>query len=173
MGISKFRRLGLVLLPGLVTVLLVLAACAGTTETIYVTKEVIKEVPVEKIVIVKEIVEVPVEKIVIKEVEVIKVVEKPVVVKELVTQQVIVEKIVTVEVAAAVDARPLNPELTTPYVRSSTVPATYNESPRNAALVAAGKLPKVADRIGNDPNVITSPDVLENGAECSQECVNV
>ena len=64
MGISKFRRLGLVLLPGLVTAVLVLAACSGATETVYVTKEVIKEVPVEKIVTVKEIVEVPVEKIV-------------------------------------------------------------------------------------------------------------
>jgi peptide/nickel transport system substrate-binding protein len=160
----------------------ILVACAGAAPApIIVTREVVKDIIVEKpviqevvkeVIVEKEVEGKTIEKIVIVEKPVENVVEKTIVVEKEVIKEVEVEVIVTKEVVVTdyvvkevtktnvitKAARELNPAVTTGYVRSTTIPATYNESPRNAALVAAGKLPKVADRIGNEPNVITSPD---------------
>ena len=86
-------------------------------ETVVVTKEVVKEVPVE-VVVTKEVV---------KEVEVEKIVEVP---KEVVREVV---RIVEVEKPTIV---------------------RYGEAPQLAQLVAAGKLPPVAERLPSNPMVI-------------------
>ena len=115
------RKLTLTLIAMGIALVFAAAACAGETEVVkevvtveverVVEKEVVREVPVEKIVTVevvmeKEVVrEVPVEKEVVREVEVEKivevekvvVVEKEVEVLKEIVKEVIVEKVVTVE----------------------------------------------------------------------------
>ena len=128
----------------------VLASCGGEApapetkivevpKEVIVEKEVIKEVPVVEVVekeVVKTV-EVPGETVVVeKEVEVIKTVEVPVeTIKEVV-------KVVEIPVALLPD---------------------FGEAPQLAQLVAAGQLPPVADRIGQDPLVISVPEIGRYG----------
>ena len=95
-------------------------------EPVVIEKEVIKEVEVEKVV--------EVEKEVIKEVEVEKVVE---VVKE-------VEAKMEKEPARS----PLIGDIEGITVLTDFVPSTYSEAPELAAMVAAGELPPVEERVG-------------------------
>ena len=149
-------------------------ACATPTPaTIYEDVVITREVIVEKPVIQEVLKEVIVTKIVEKQIEVV--IEMPIIVEKQIIKEVPVEVVVlketkrtiTVQKEIVVDVikeapkvvtRDLSPATTQGYIRSATVPATYNESPANAKLVASGKLPKVADRVGSMPNVITSPD---------------
>ena len=132
------------------TLLAVALAACGETEApqtqivevpkeIIVEKEVIKEVPVVQVVekeVVKTV-EVPGETVVIeKEVEVVKTIEVPV--------ETIKEVVKVVEVPVA-----LLPE--------------FGEAPSLAQLVAAGKILPVADRIGQDPLVISVPEIGRYG----------
>ncbi len=141
------RTLLLVLFASLLTV--ALAACgedaAPATQIIevpreiIVEKEVIKEVPVVQVVekeVVKTV-EVPGETVVVeKEVEIIRTVEVPV--------EKIKEVVKVVEVPTT-----LLPE--------------FGEAPELAQLVAAGKLPPVAERIGEDPLIITGQEIGRYG----------
>ena len=97
------------------------AACAAEKETVIVEKEVIVEVPVERIVtidkevpvervVIEEVIreiEIPVERVVIEEVEVERIVEVEKIVKEV--EIVEVEKIVEVEVEKVAIATPTQP----------------------------------------------------------------
>ena len=160
----------MVLLVALSAVLaIVLAACAGETaapqvieKEVIVTQEVVREVPVEKVVtqeIVKTI-EVPVEKVVTQEVikEVMVPGETVVVTKEVV-KEVPVEVVVTKEVVKEVEKIVEVPkEVVREVVRIVEVErpsiARYGEAPQLAQLVAAGKLPPVAERLPLNPMVI-------------------
>ncbi|MCY4653798.1 MAG: ABC transporter substrate-binding protein, partial [Dehalococcoidia bacterium] len=137
-------------------------ACGGDPETIVVEKEVIKEVPVEKIVtqeVVKTI-EVPGETVVK---EVVKTVEVPgeTVVKEVVIE-VPVEKIVTQEVVKTVEIE-VPVEVIKEVVKTVEVPVpeimSYNESPALAQQVAAGLLPPVDERLPKEPWVIPAQEI--------------
>ena len=162
----------MVLLVALSAVLaIVLAACAGETaapqvieKEVIVEKEVVREVPVEKVVtqeIVKTI-EVPVEKVVTQ--EVIKEVQVPgetVVVTKEVVKEVPVEVVVTKEVVKEVPVEvvvEVPKEVVREVVRIVEVEkpsiAQYGEAPQLAQLVAAGKLPPVAERLPSNPMVI-------------------
>ena len=159
----------LLLGPILAAVLAIaLAACGGeaTPETVVVTKEVIKEVPVE-VVVTKEVikeVQVPGETVVVTK-EVIKEVKvsgETVVVKEEVIKEVQVEKVVIKEVVKEVQVpreqrvkrHPLIGDLEGPTVLPGFVPAKYSEAPMLAELVRAGKLPTVEERVGPEPLVL-------------------
>ena len=162
----------MVLLAALSAVLaIVLAACAGEPvapqvieKEVIVEKEVVREVPVEKVVtqeIVKTI-EVPVEKVVTQEVikEVMVPGETVVVTKEVV-KEVPVEVVVTkevvkevpVEVVVEVPKEVVREVVRIVEVEKPTV-VEYNEAPGLAQLVAAGKLPPVAERLPLNPMVI-------------------
>ena len=153
---TRRTRLGL-----LVTLLALVAMAALACET----KEVIKEVPVEKIVTQEVIKEVPVERIVTQEVikevqvpgetvvvekEVIKIVEvdKPVEVIKEVVKIVEVDKFVEVEKVVTVEV-PVEVALTV---------TTFRESPAMAELVAANLLPPVEERLPKDPRVLVPLD---------------
>jgi len=118
----------------LVAVALTMASLACQPE------EVIREVVVEK----EVVVEVPVERVIIQ--EVVKTVEVPVIQEKEKTVYVTVakEKIVTVEV-------PVEPELTA---------VTYKEAPMLAELVAANLLPPVEERLPTDPRVLQVLDQI-------------
>ena len=138
--------------------LVVFAALAAVAALACETKEVIREVPVEKIVTQEVIREIPVEKVVIQEViktvevekpvevirEVVKTVEieKPIEVIREVVKIVEVEKIVTLEVP----------------VETTLTATTFTESPFTAELVAANLLPPVEDRLPTDPRVLDPLD---------------
>ena len=150
---------------------IVLAACAGETaapqvieKEVIVEKEVVREVPVEKVVtqeIVKTI-EVPVEKVVTQ--EVIKEVQVPgetVVVTKEVVKEVPVEVVVTkevvkevpVEVVVEVPKEVVREVVRIVEVEKPTI-VRYGEAPQLAQLVSAGKLPPVAERLPSNPMVI-------------------
>ena len=162
----------------LVLIATIVAGCAGETvevpkevvvtqevvkevkvpgETVVVTKEVIKEVPREVVVIKEVIKEVPREVVVTK--EVIREVPREVVVTKEVIKEVPVEKIVTVEKEVIKEVKV--PGETIVVEREVVRPATYGEAPVLAALVRAGKLPPVEQRLPSNPLVI--PVVEEIG----------
>ena len=165
------KRFGLSLVLGLVLAA-ALAACAGeaTPETVVVEKEVIKEVPVE-IVVEKEVikeVEVPGETVVVKE-EVVKevmvsgetvVVTKEVPVEVQVEKVVVKEVTVEKEVIREIETPRVSPELLGklegPRIISDAgmVPISFSEAPMLAAMVSAGQLPPVDERLPKDPQVI-------------------
>ena len=152
------------------------AACAGEEVVrevpveVVVEKEVVREVPVEKIVtqeVVKEVT-VPGETVVVEK-EVIKEVQVPgetVVVTQEVVKEVPVEVVVErqVEVVKTVEV-PV--ETIKEVVKVVEVPTTllpeFGEAPELAQLVAAGKLPPVAERVGEDPLVITGQEIGRYG----------
>ncbi|MXX52804.1 MAG: ABC transporter substrate-binding protein [Dehalococcoidia bacterium] len=107
-------------------------ATPAAPEPVVIEKEVIKEVEVEKVV--------EVEKEVIKEVEVEKVVE---VIKE-------VEAKMEKEPARS----PLIGDIEGITVLTDFVPASYSEAPELAAMVAAGEIPPIEERVGTEPLVI-------------------
>ena len=132
------------------------------------TQEVIKEVPVDRIIEKEVIKEVPVEKLVEVKVETVKTVEveKPVeVIKEVVREvrvkgdTIVVEKEVvkTVEIEKPVEVIK-EVVKTVEVIKEVEVDKTpvYNEAPMLAKLVAANKLPPVADRLPKDPYVMRS-----------------
>ncbi|SVA64116.1 uncharacterized protein METZ01_LOCUS116970, partial [marine metagenome] len=129
------------------SVLALIVACAGEAETIIVEKEVIKEVPVEKVVekqVVKEV-EVPGETVVVEK-EVVKTVEvagETVVVEKIrtVVEEVPVEVIVEKEVVKVVEIEVNKPQ-------------TYSEAPGLSQAVSAGSLPPVSERLPSDPMVM-------------------
>ena len=165
------RRFGKTATLGIGLIALMMAfivACGAEPETIVVEKEVIKEVPVEKIVTqeVVKTVEVPGETVVK---EVVKTVEVPgeTVVKEVV-KEVPVERIVTQEVVKTVEVEvPVEviKEVvkTVEVVKTIEVPApdimSYNESPALAQQVAAGLLPPVEERLPKEPWVIPAQEI--------------
>ena len=160
----------MVLLVALSAVLaIVLAACAGETaapqvieKEVIVTQEVVREVPVEKVVtqeIIKTI-EVPVEKVVTQEViREVMVPGQTVVVTKEVVKEVPVEVVVTKEVVKEVEKIVEVPkEVVREVIRIVEVEkptvVEYNEAPQLAQLVAAGKLPPVEERLPSNPMLI-------------------
>ena len=160
----------MVLLVALSAVLaIVLAACAGETaapqvieKEVIVTQEVVREIPVEKVVtqeIVKTI-EVPVEKVVTQEViREVMVPGQTVVVTKEVVKEVPVEVVVTKEVVKEVEKIVEVPkEVVREVIRIVEVEkptvVEYNEAPQLAQLVAAGKLPPVEERLPSNPMLI-------------------
>ena len=161
----------------------VLAACAGETaapqvieKEVIVTQEVVREVPVEKVVtqeIVKTI-EVPVEKVVTQEVikEVMVPGETVVVTKEVV-KEVPVEVVVTKEVIkevkipgetviVEVPKEVIKEVVKVVEIEKALLPE-FGEAPKLAQLVAAGKLPPVEDRVSEEPLVITGQEIGRYG----------
>ncbi len=133
-------------------------ACGGESEPIVIEKEVIKEIPVEKVVTQEVIKTVEVE----KPVEVIKEVIKEVPVEKVVTQEVI--KTVEVEKPVEVIKEVIK---TVEVVKTVEVPApdimTYQESPALAQKVAAGLLPPIEERLPKEPWVIPAQETGRYG----------
>jgi len=140
-----------------------------------VTQEVIKEVPVEVIVTQEVIKEVPVEVIVtqevIKEIQVagetivvekevlVEVIKEVVVIQEVVKEisvQVPFETIVLKEIPSAPGITADNPpgSFSWPRYVPDFMPATFQEAPALAKLVALGELPPLSERLPTNPLVI-------------------
>ena len=164
-----FRARVLLGLPMLLTILVVVAACAAadTPTPIVIEKEVIKEVEVpvvvEKEVVKEVVVEVPVivEKEVVVEKEVR--VEVPVVVEKEVIKEVVVEVpvIVEKEVIVVVTPTPTPPSVQLQsYLYTGPMPSSFQEPPALAALVDAGRLPPLSLRLPEDPLVVVPPDEI-------------
>ena len=102
---KKFTYWVMIVVAAMATVALTFGCGAAEEPAAPRVVEVIKEVPVEKVVIQEVVKEVPVEKEVIKEVEVEKVVEKEVV-KEVTVEKVVVKE---VEVEVAKEGGPITP----------------------------------------------------------------
>ena len=146
-------KLRFTLITAIATFAFLLAAC-GAAETEIV--EVIKEVVVEKEVI--KTVEVPGETVVVEK-EVIKTVEVPgeTVIKEVtkiveVPVEVTVEKEVTKVVEVPVEV--IVTKEVIKIVEVEVAFAGFSEAPALAQLVAAGKLPPVAERLPDQPMVM-------------------
>ena len=159
-----------------------LAACAGEEVVrevpveVVVEKEIVKEVPVEKIVtqeVVKEVMvpgeTVVVEKEVVKEVQVpgetvvvTQEVVKEVPVEVVVTQEVVKEVEVVMEKVVEVPVETIKEVVKVVEVPTMLLPE-FGEAPSLAQLVAAGKILPVADRIGQDPLVISVPEIGRYG----------
>jgi len=183
-------RSRLVLSLGLLVIIAFALACTKEVikevqvpgETIVVEKEVIVEVPVEKIVTVeKEIIvevpgetvivekqvvverevirEVPVEKIVTVTKEVVKIVEVPgkaivvEVVKEIIKEVPGETVIVTVQGKAGTADPTIFGVIPPSFRWDGPTPTKFNEAPMLAALVKAGQLPPVEDRLPPNPLV--------------------
>ncbi len=149
MTFKKMRRTAGVLM--LSSILALLIACAGEAETIVVEKEIIKEVPVEKIV--------EVEKEVVKTIEVpgeTKIVEKEVVkTVEVAGETVVVEKEVVKEVIKEVPVEVIvEMEVVKVVEMEVEKPQSYNEAPGRAQAVSAGNLPPVGERLPSEPMVM-------------------
>jgi len=149
-----------------------LAACGEAAapvvieKEVIVTQEVIKEVPVE-VVVTKEVVKtvtIPGETIVVEK-EVIKEVKVPgetVVVTKEVIKEVPVEVVVTKEVQVIVPVETIREVVKVVEIPTTLLPE-FGEAPALAQLVAAGKLPPVAERVGEDPLMITGQEIGRYG----------
>jgi len=147
----------------LLTVVLVLSFLAGCAPTTPQIVEVVKEVPVEKIVketvVVKE--EVPIEKKVVETVVVEK--EKKVVETVVVEKEKTVVETVVVEVGPKAQESPFlswNLEGGTVITDPAKTPKTFKEAPMLAALVKDGKLPPVEERLPKEPLVVQPLDMI-------------
>ena len=122
---------------------------------VVVEKEVIKEVPVERIVEIEKetvkIVEVPGETVVVER-EVIKEVPIETIVETI--KEVEVEKIVIQEVMVSAPDDPTVGAVSPPtWVWDGPTPTSFSEAPSLATLVRAGKLPPVESRLPDEPLV--------------------
>ena len=141
------RSLLFVLIASLLSI--ALAACgedaAPETRIIEVPKEII------------------VEREVIREVPVVEVVEKEVVkTVEVPGETVIVEKEVQVIKTVEVPVETIREVVKVVEVPTTLLPE-FGEAPQLAQLVAAGKLPPVAERVGEDPLVLTGQEIGRYG----------
>ncbi len=172
------RKLVLALLA-LFALSMVAAACGEETVVkevpveVVVEKEVVKEVPVDRIVmqeVVKEV-QVPGETVVVEK-EVIKEVKVPgetVVVTKEVVKEVPVEVVVTKEVIipgetviVEVPKEVIKEVVKVVEIEKALLPE-FGEAPQLAQLVAAGKLPPVADRVSEEPLIITGQEIGRYG----------
>ena len=110
-------------------------------ETVIVEKEVVKEVPGETMIVEKEVV---------KEVEVK---GDTVIVEKEVIKEVPVETVVIKEVVVEVSDPTIYGNVPPSWAWSGAHPASYQEAPMLADLVAQGKLPAVDQRLPDNPLV--------------------